>query len=688
MWQDWALQKTDDEIRIMHQYAETARLVTSFYTLLVYGLQIMYDIWMFMPDILDIISPMNESRPRRQPPFDYNYDILIDEDRHFTLIRFFILITLLYSPLIFLANVTLFVAFTQHVCAMFKLLGHRAEHLFYITGNEKKSDLNHGIKKRCGNMENLVRLHCNIIQFVGILRSCYTIQFLLDLTVCVLVISITLTEMSNLGDIEVAIRNIGLIILALNYLLVYNYMGQRIIDMSSSIYEKLYNSVWYNAVTSEQNSLLLIMRRCLYPLVLTASKFYVMSLQSFGKVTHGMLKYFLSLHESSLFSQMEHPEKCYCKLTRFFLSVTGMWPYQSVWSARLIRGINAVIALLIAFNQLITFFKPEITKEIIVLTLQIFSIVIVGLCHMYLHIGHLNNFKELLERMWQDLALQKTDDEIRIMHQYAETARLVTSFYTLLTYGLQIMYDIWMFMPDILDIISPMNESRPRRQPFDYNYDILIDEDRHFNLIRFFILITLLYSPLIFLANVTLFVAFTQHVCAMFKLLGHRAEHLFYITENKIESDLNHGIKKRCGNMANLVRLHCNIIQFVGILRSCYTIQFLLDLTVCVLVISITLTEMSNLGDIEVAIRNIGLIILALNYLLIYNYMGQRVIDMSSSIYEKLYNSVWYNAVTSEQNSLLLIMRRCLYPLVLTASKFYVMSLQSFGKVINVHEKL
>lgn len=32
MWNDWAMEKTDDEIKIMHQHAETTRLLTIYYS--------------------------------------------------------------------------------------------------------------------------------------------------------------------------------------------------------------------------------------------------------------------------------------------------------------------------------------------------------------------------------------------------------------------------------------------------------------------------------------------------------------------------------------------------------------------------------------------------------------------------------------------------------------------------------
>lgn len=95
---------------------------------------------------------------------------------------------------------------------------------------------------------------------------------------------------------------------------------------------------------------------------------------------------------------------------------------------------------------------------------------------------------------------------------------LQLSKFSVLMYGVEIIYFTWLFMPEILDVVSPLNESRPRKQPFDYNF--FIDEEQYFYFIRFLIFIGFTFSPLIFLASSTLFLAFTQHVCAMYKLLG------------------------------------------------------------------------------------------------------------------------------------------------------------------------
>jgi len=51
---------------------------------------------------------------------------------------------------------------------------------------------------------------------------------------------------------------------------------------------------------------------------------------------------------------MEHPEEHYYKLNRFFLSVSGLCPYQSKRNAYLIRIACTVIVLSSVFVQVFT----------------------------------------------------------------------------------------------------------------------------------------------------------------------------------------------------------------------------------------------------------------------------------------------------------------------------------------------
>ncbi|KAG5344637.1 OR4 protein, partial [Acromyrmex charruanus] len=124
------------------------------------------------------------------------------------------------------------------------------------------------------------------------------------------------------------------------------------------------------------------------------------------------------------------------------------------------------------------------------------------------------------------------------------------------------------------------------------------------------------------------------------------------------------------------------ITRFVGMIEFYHTIPFLMDIIGLVLAMSLTLTQMiTTTNDMERIIKSINVTVLTL-HLFVFNYMGQKVTDASSNACEKVYNSVWYSASASEQKLLLLIMKRRFHPLILTACRFYVMSLQNFGMIL------
>ncbi|XP_077264579.1 uncharacterized protein LOC143898756 isoform X2 [Temnothorax americanus] len=608
MSKDWALQKTHDEAKIMHEHAETARLFTLCCLSAAYIFVGIYIIWMFSSEVLDIISPMNESRPQRRP---INIQFFIDDERYSYHVRTQISLALLVTTTIYVGCTGLFQTHAQHVCGMCELLGYRAERLFCVVKNEVACDLIQKSQISYGNIAIFVRQHCNIIRFVDIIETCNTIQFLIDLIGHIIMMSLTLIQMLTFSNFERAFRSVSVSIVGLCYMFMSCYMGQRIRDSSSSVCEKIFNCAWNNTVVPKQKALLIIMMRRYRPLILTGCKFYVMSLQNFGMIS--------------------------------------------------------------------SMFTSEVTVDFIVDGIPSLLLIIGSLTNLYMRINHIDKFRELLERMSKDWALQKSHDEIKIMHEHAETSRLFTLYYLILTYMNIGGYNIWMFIPDILDTVSPMNDSRPRVRPF--NAEFFIDEERYFHLIRIHISLVLLMLPVIYIASSTYFMTLTQHVCGMCELLGYRAERLFCVVRDEATCGLIEKSQISYGNMAVFVRQHYNIIQFVDIIETCHTVQFLMDLTGIVILMSLTLIQVLTISSFELAIRSVGVSITSLCYLFMVCYMGQRITDVSSSICDKIFKSTWYDAVVSEQKALLMIIMRRYHPLILTACKFYVMSLQNFGMV-------
>ncbi|KAG5306962.1 OR4 protein, partial [Acromyrmex insinuator] len=335
---------------------------------------------------------------------------------------------------------------------------------------------------------------------------------------------------------------------------------------------------------------------------------------------------------------MEYPEHYY-KINRLILSFYGLWPFQSKWSAHLMRASTIIILLSTAIFQLLTFSTTNITTDFIIDVMSEFIPATACLGHIYARIKRIDKLRDLFERIRDDWKLKKTSFEIKIMHKYAETSRLFSLYY-LIFYIIMIACNLQIFLPYILDVILPMNESRPRTQPFQLEFFTI--EEQYPTLITFYVFIMVVISSIIFCANSVLCVILTQHACGMCELLG-----------------------------------------FIGTIEIYHTVPFLLDIIELIFVLSLALTQVLTIGsDIGRAFRSISLAIIALIYLFISNYMAQKITDMSLNVCEKVYNSAWYNANISEQKPLLLIMKRRFRPFVLTACKFYVMSLQNFGMIL------
>ncbi|TGZ54173.1 Uncharacterized protein DBV15_02406 [Temnothorax longispinosus] len=135
------------------------------------------------------------------------------------------------------------------------------------------------------------------------------------------------------------------------------------------------------------------------------------------------------------------------------------------------------------------------------------------------------------------------------------------------------------------------------------------------------------------------------------------------------------------------------IARFIDMIQIYHTIPFLMDLLGLVLAVSLALTQVYSsdmlkqkyVERIKMQKRDLfQMLTIGVN---ISELFGNGVdLEQEEKIKTRYsisyrYNSEWYNADVSEQKSLLLIIKRRFNPLVLTACRFYVMSLPKFGMV-------
>ncbi|XP_039307282.1 putative odorant receptor 85d [Solenopsis invicta] len=135
------------------------------------------------------------------------------------------------------------------------------------------------------------------MKFIDLIEISHTMPFFMETVGLIFITSIAFMQILVINDVERAYRCFYISTAAIVCLFLLNFLGQRITDANLNVYEKLYNSMWYNANISEQKLLILILKRRFYPTVITACKFYVMSLPNFGKICHTILSYFMFMRQ-------------------------------------------------------------------------------------------------------------------------------------------------------------------------------------------------------------------------------------------------------------------------------------------------------------------------------------------------------------------------------------------------------
>lgn len=74
------------------------------------------------------------------------------------------------------------------------------------------------------------------------------------------------------------------------------------------------------------------------------------------------------------------------------------------------------------------------------------------------------------------------------------------------------------FMPAILDIIIPLNESRPHLFVFPAYY--FVDQDKFFLIIAFYTIFCVYHVAFVFLTHDMMFMYLVQHSCGLLNIAG------------------------------------------------------------------------------------------------------------------------------------------------------------------------
>ncbi|KMQ83984.1 odorant receptor 22b [Lasius niger] len=120
-----------------------------------------------------------------------------------------------------------------------------------------------------------------------------------------------------------------------------------------------------------------------------------------------------------------------------------------------------------------------------------------------------SKFRRLYETMENHWNIFTNDIEVRIMKNYSGISQKFTVSYS---------------RPMLLDIVLPLNESRPRHFAVYAEYGI--DQNKYFVVIFLYTTIMITVGMTIMVAADTMHIACTAHACSLFQVIGQQIENV------------------------------------------------------------------------------------------------------------------------------------------------------------------
>ncbi|EZA46768.1 hypothetical protein DMN91_009714 [Ooceraea biroi] len=383
---------------------------------------------------------------------------------------------------------------------------------------------------------------------------------------------------------------------------------------------------------------------------------------------------------------MDFTEEHYYKLNRIIMVCLGLWPYNT--SA--FRKIQIIFyeALLISFSlcQLNVFLMKDCS---IAATMRICMFLFCNLFFIIKYTGGLlltDSFKYIFSRLRYDWNILKNQTEFEIIQKHADKTRFYTIIFMLIATSVVLGVISLAFASTILDIIIPLNESRPLRLPIEVEY--FVDQQRYFYAISLHMGMTFYAGMMIMTAITTIFIAYVSHNCAIFEIVSYRLEHMFDEKILEMSKDIREHILHE--RLIDAVHLHCRAVDMTNVLTDNFaTLFFILIVTgvACttfsVFHIFYLMTLLNEIAIIDL-ISGVGCVLFQFYALFTGNYIGQDLIDISANVFQASYNMEWYAAPLWLQKLILFIMQKSIIHATLKAGGLFEGSLEGFARLISM----
>ncbi|XP_051173008.1 odorant receptor 22c-like isoform X2 [Leptopilina boulardi] len=352
----------------------------------------------------------------------------------------------------------------------------------------------------------------------------------------------------------------------------------------------------------------------------------------------------------------------YFYINKFLMSFIGQWPFHSarrnfVIQCFIVFSISSFFIVLIGGVIQVRHNTSKMMEGFPLIFTAFNSFVYFIVC----------SFKRnMLFRLFNDikcnLEFWSSEKEQLIILHHVNNGRILTIYCTGILIITTILFISTSLTPQILNIVLPLNESRPKKFPFQVYYNVDCPED-YFYFITVHLISIGIIIVFIIIGAESVFSVLTEHACALFKIVSLQLQKIDP-TESETE---NLKVLVLC------IEHHKRAIDP----------YFLLMLVAYSAFIAVCLIEIVlNLNNIETFLRSVATLSTGLIYIFLNSFMVQRFMDYSTALSDTIYQGNWYEMSLKIRKILLLIMMRSRIPCKVTCGKMRDLTLINVSSLL------
>ncbi|XP_019697061.1 uncharacterized protein LOC105183321 [Harpegnathos saltator] len=351
-------------------------------------------------------------------------------------------------------------------------------------------------------------------------------------------------------------------------------------------------------------------------------------------------------------------ESLHINLNRLLLLAVGLWPYEQTKIVQLQLILLFSILTTFILSQLTSIVTSEYTSDLLInvsSTTLFYITFVIKYSSFRINIETMRHLLELLQRIYNEL---RDENEINIIKKYGQLSRRYTAaLMTIVTFVI-ISIITYLFCPLILDILRPLNETRP--QP-SVEFKYFVNQKKYFYLIMLHAITAFIVGGLAMVSTGAILIAFLKHACGMFRISSYRIEHAMAIgTVQNGKAGNNNMMYK---GLIYAVDIHRKAMQFSDMTISKFKVSFFL------LIISGMICGSLNLFRIfqamTVGYSNVGMLLIPLVfivthliYMIVSNSIAQDIMDHNNHVFDTIYDVRWYVAPLNIQKMILFLLQR------------------------------